>query len=307
MAEAGASVPLGLASTDPSGVRRRVLDAWTDFADAAAVELSRGTRLAGWRAQEVCTHLGSWDDSRVLESVLASARAGAVSEPPSTDALNAAVTAAHRSESRAAVLGALEAAREAVDGFFAGPDCTALGLTPTVSLLGPLPVLTVISAGCYELAVHALDLVSSGAPPPPQRLLLAGLGALIDVTGALAARAGLEVTVTAQTPDGGWSCTAAGGGWTTSPVPAGPVSGVAIVGSAADVLDVSAGRAGAPALLASRRLRVQDLRGFMALAPLVEAVPGLPGGAALRGAARTLGAAVDTVGRLPGLGLLRRR
>lgn len=61
------------------------------------------------------------------------------------------------------MLGALEAAREAVDGFFAGPDCTALGLTPTASLLGPLPVLTVISAGCYELAVHALDLVSSGA------------------------------------------------------------------------------------------------------------------------------------------------
>ncbi len=155
--------------------------------------------------------------------------------------------------------------------------------------------------------MHAVDLESAGDATPPPRLLQAGLGALLDVTGALAARAGLAVTVTAQTPAGGWSITASDGGWSTRPVPVGAVQGIAILGSAQDILDVSAGRAGAPQLLAARRLKVQDLRGFLTLAPLVESVPGLPGGGALRGAARTLGAAVDTVGRIPGLGLLRRR
>ncbi len=43
------------------------------------------------------------------------------------------------------------------------------------------------------------------------------------------------------------------------------------------------------------------MRTFLTLAPLVEAVPGLPGGAPLRAAARTLGAAAAVAGRLPRL------
>jgi len=297
----------GLASGDADGIATRVLASWDDFrALAAAADLHRASRLPGWRAQEVCTHLGTWDTEPALDRVLASARAGAVGSIPDADAGNAVVTAAHRDDGREEVLAALDAARTAVAAFLRSPECAELGLAPTQSILGPLPVLGVVSGGCYELAVHGLDLGPTGAPAPPTRLLLAGLGALIDITGALAARAGLAVSVTAQTPDGGWAFTSDRGGWETRPVPPGPVEGIAILGTAADILDVSAGRASAPALLAVRRLRVQDLRGFLTLAPLVEAVPGLPGGGALRGAARTLGAAAGAAGRLPGLGFLRR-
>ena len=54
------------------------------------------------------------------------------------------------------------------------------------------------------------------------------------------------------------------------------------------LLDASAGRRAVPALLARRELRLHHVTGLLALAPIVEAVPGLPGGAALRSAVRNV-------------------
>jgi len=292
---------LGLADGDPDGVRRRVLAAWEDFlALAGQVDGAAASRLPGWRAHDVLTHLGTWDDGGPLERILASARVGAAGRPADPDRENAAVVAAHRDASPTEVLAALVRARDDVAAFFDSPDPVALGLSPTLSILGPLPVLCVVHAVCYELAVHAGDLRPAGAAEPPPRLLSAGLAALVDVTGALAARQGIPVTVMAAAPEGAWRFTSDSGGWTTAPGE-GALAGPAILGSAADILDVSAGRAAAPALLLSRRLRVHDLPGFLVLAPLVEVVPGLPGGGPLRAAARTLGTAAGLLGRLPGL------
>ena len=69
-------------------------------------------------------------------------------------------------------------------------------------------------------------------------------------------------------------------------------------GSVVDLLDTSVGRTNLAQLLLARRLVVQDLTGFMRLAPLLHEVPGLPGGAALRTAVGGLG----RVTRLLGLG-----
>lgn len=298
MAEAGS----GLAASDPDGVRSRVLACWDAFVGTAVgLDLRRPSRIPGWSAHDVCVHLGRWDDAEPLGRLLASARAGGTGQSPDVDADNAEVLAAHRDASREEVLAALRHSREGVAAFFDSPDANRLALAPVMTVLGTLPLLSIVHAGCYELAVHLLDLVPAGAPEPAAEVLHAGLGALLDVTAALALRVGIAATVGAQTPEGGWRCSIAAGGWTTVPVPPGPVPGCAILGAAADILDVSAGRAAAPALIAARRLRVQDMRTFLTLAPLVEAVPGLPGGAPLRAAARTLGAAAAVAGRLPRL------
>jgi hypothetical protein len=90
-------------------------------------------------------------------------------------------------------------------------------------------------------------------------------------------------------------------GWETTFVPPGKVSGVAVLASAADILDMGAGRAFGPALIAQRRVKVQDLRRLMLLAPIVEAVPGIPGGQLLRAAAKVLSGAAGLLGRIPGV------
>ena len=171
------------------------------------------------------------------------------------------------------------------------------GPTPVSSALGPLPVTTLLSAVCYELAVHALDLTSTGAPGPSPLLLDRGLAALIDVTGALASRSGVDITLTAQTPNGGWQFTSDTSGWETVPVATGRFEGTGVRGSAVDLLDTSAGRANLGQLLLTRRLQVQQLPSFMRLAPLLHEVPGLPGGAALRTAVGGLGSVTKMLGR----------
>ena len=56
-----------------------------------------------------------------------------------------------------------------------------------MSVVGRIPLLSVVLGQAYELAVHGLDLVSCGAAPPPADVLQSGLAALADVTGGLAA------------------------------------------------------------------------------------------------------------------------
>src|SRR3712207_9253163 len=68
-----------------------------------------------------------------------------------------------------------------------------LDTAPTVSVVGRLPLLSVVLGQAYELAVHGLDLESCGAAPPPTSVLGSGLAALTDVTGALAASCGIEI------------------------------------------------------------------------------------------------------------------
>ena len=55
-------------------------------------------------------------------------------------------------------------------------------------------------------------------------------------------------------------------------------TGWSVVDGRADaLLDASAGRRSVPGLLARREMRLHHVSGLLALAPIVEAVPGLPG------------------------------
>ena len=296
----------GLAEQPAAELGREVVAAWDAFLDvvsAPATDLSRPSRLPGWSGRDTCIHLGSWDDAQVMESVLESARTGALDHSADPDEVNAALVRAHRNATDEQVVQALVAARDRVARVFA-EEAEETGRLLSRSAVGPLPVLSLISAGTYELAVHALDLAPCGAPPPAPLLLDRGLAALIDVTGALSARAGVDIALTAMTPTGGWRFTSGNDGWTTGPVAPGPVEGVGVRGSAQDLLDASAGRAGLPQLLLARRLQVHQLPQWMRLAPLLEEVPGLPGGAALRTAVSGLSGVAGGVGKV--LGRFRR-
>ncbi|MGY1711282.1 maleylpyruvate isomerase N-terminal domain-containing protein [Geodermatophilus sp. SYSU D00758] len=281
----------GMADAGRDEVGRLVLGAWDAFlAQAAAVDLGAPTRLPGWRAHEVCVHLGSWPDHTALADVVASARAGGTGVPPDVDATNARVTAAHRDASRAEVLAALRRNREATVRYLEDEPAT-LDTSPAVAVVGRLPVLSVVLGQAYELAVHGLDLAGCGASPVPPDVLQAGLAALADVTGALAAGSGTVVGAALATPEGGWAFAAGTDGWTVHRVPPGRARGPAVEAPAALLLEAASGRVNPVAALARRRLRAHDLAGLLALAPVVQAAPGIPGGPILQLAARTLGGA----------------
>src|SRR5690349_9376004 len=283
-------------------IGRMVLGAWDAFiSEAESVDLSRSSRLAGWRAQEICVHLGCWDDHTAMADLIASARAGSTGTPPDVDAVNARVTAAHRDASREEVLAALRRNREATARYLA-EEPEELDTAPTVSVVGRIPLLSVVLGQAYELAVHGLDLVSCGAAPPPPSVLQSGLAALADVTGALAASMDITGGVTLATPDGGWAFDAEPGGWTVRRVDPGRHAGPTVEGPAPLLLEAASGRINPVPAVARRRLKVHDIGGLLRLAPIVQAVPGIPGGPILQLAARTVGGAGGMVGRLFGRG-----
>lgn len=286
----------GLADAPPEVLGQSVLRAWDAFLDLVAVtDLDRPSRLKGMTGRDVLVHLGSWPDSSVVASLLDSARAGAVGMPTPLDDTNAQLLAAHRDATTDEVVAALHRGRASLATFFASPEAVELGRALARSTAGPLPVLTLLNAGTFELAVHALDLAPCGAPPPSPHLLDSGLSALVDITGGLASRAGVHLVLGAQTPDGGWAFDSGDHGWTTAPLPAGTLSGVGVSGTAADMLEGASGRMALPQLLVTRRLAVHHLSQWMRLAPLLDDVPGLPGGAALKGAVGSVGGLVGGV------------
>src|SRR5919199_3231106 len=151
------------------------------------------------------------------------------------------MTDAHRDAGREEVLAALRRNRAATVEYLEHAD-PALDTAPAVSTVGPLPLLSVVLGQAYELAVHGLDLTAAGAPPVPAGVLSAGLAALADVTGALAAASGITGGAALTTPDGGWRFAADGAGWTVEPVPAGRVAGTAVEAPADLLLEAASGR-----------------------------------------------------------------
>ncbi|SEL98869.1 TIGR03083 family protein [Blastococcus sp. DSM 46786] len=292
----------GMAEAGRDAVAGMVLEAWDAFlAQAESVDLDRSSRLPGWRAHEICVHLGCWDDHAALHDLIASARTGATGTPPDPDAVNARVVAAHRDTSREEVLAGLRRNREATARYLAD-EPVELDTAPAVSVVGRVPLLSVVLGQAYELAVHGLDLVSCGAEPPPAAVLQSGVAALTDVTGALAASSGISGRVSLVTPDGGWGFTSDASGWQVRRVPAGVVEGPAVEAAADLLLDAASGRVNPVPAAARRKLKVHDVPGLLQLAPIVQQVPGIPGGPILQLAARTVGGAGGVLGRLFGRG-----
>src|SRR4051794_718831 len=251
----------GMADAGRDQVGRMVLGAWDAFlGQAAGVDLERATRLPGWRAQEVCVHLGVWPDHAALADLVTDARSGGTGEPADPDAANARITAAHRDASRAEVLAALRAARAATESYLTD-EPAELDTAPTVSTVGRLPMLSVVLGQAYELAVHGLDLADIGAPPVPPDVLQSGLAALADVTGALAASCGITGGATLTTPDGGWRFAADPSGWTVTRVGPGTTAGATVEAPADLLLEAASGRINPVPALARRRLKVREIGG----------------------------------------------
>ncbi|MGH8895022.1 MAG: maleylpyruvate isomerase N-terminal domain-containing protein, partial [Actinomycetes bacterium] len=177
----------GLASWSPTDLAGLVLPAWDEFiAIASDVDLAAPTRLSGLTAGDLCIHLGSWPGARTLDRLrseaerddldLADQRGGTFDQ----DAHNEAVLEAHRGDPPEVIVAALAASRDDVAAYLSSDEAAVLGQRWVRSSLGPLPMSTLAAAAPYELAVHALDLVPAGAPPPSPSLLSAGLAALVD-------------------------------------------------------------------------------------------------------------------------------
>ena len=292
----------GLAETDLQELGREVLAAWDGFLEVVrdpATDLTRPSRLQGWTGRDVLVHLGSWPDARVMEALLASADEGGHGTTPPPDAGNEVLVAAHRDAGVEEVVESLVRARERIAHFWES-EAQTYGRLLSRSTVGPLPVASLVHAGTFELAVHAMDLAPCGAPPPPAQLLDRGLAALIDLTGNLAAHADVEIELTGQTPSGGWQFASGPEGWSTVRTPPGEVAGVGVRGTHADLLDAAAGRSSLPQLLLTRRLVVHQLPQWMRLAPLLDDVPGLPGGAALKTAVGGLSGVVGGLSSVAG-------
>ena len=298
----------GLASWEPADLAALVLPAWDDFIDlVGTVDLDAPSRVPGWTARAVCVHLGSWPGSRTLQQMMAEAerdhldahdpRSGSFDQ----ESHNEAVLATRSRVPRAEMLQALRTSRDEAAAFLGSDTAGELGRHRIRSVLGPLPLSTLVGAAAFELAVHALDLAPAGGRAPAPALLSAGVASLVDTTGALAARQDLTASACCLAPEGSWGFTARPGGWTTVELPDLHEGWAAVQGDAADLLDASAGRRAVPPMLARRELRLHHVAGLLALAPIVEQVPGLPGGPALRATIRNVRGISRLVRRLPGL------
>src|SRR3712207_2827794 len=122
----------GMADAGRSEVAGMVLGAWDAFLDLAEqVDLDARSRLPGWRAHEICAHLGYWDDHAALADQIRSARDGGEGAVPAVDAVNARVTAAHADADRTQVLAALRRHRAAAERYLT-EEPEELDTAPTV-------------------------------------------------------------------------------------------------------------------------------------------------------------------------------
>ena len=268
----------GLATSDLAGLGERVIAAWQAFHDVAAeADLGRPSRKPGWTGLDVVVHLGAWDDAR-------QGRVHTVDQ----SALGRALIASHADASREEALDAVQSALDAAVAWFGDLDAAGEeALLTTASPLGALPVATLLHAAVYQLACSALDLEPCGVEVG-DGLLDAGLIALVDSTGALAARKGATASLSASTPSGVWGFGATAGDWAA--VELAEPEGPAVLASSRVILDITSGRTSqVAAMYRSGDLRVHDLPGLLRLAPLIQDVPGIPGGATLGAATRYLG------------------
>ncbi|MFC5676289.1 maleylpyruvate isomerase N-terminal domain-containing protein [Aeromicrobium endophyticum] len=280
----------GLATSTSYDLPGAVTSAWDAFIDLAeGVDLAARTRLDGWTVRDVLLHLGTWDEESSLSAALATRGTPAADVPLAPDTVNAAMIQAHGDATADEILAALRASRDAVVEVLASAGDPEVGLAPVASQLGPIPLLTLVHAGCYELAVHALDLADAVDATVDPVLLRSGVAALTDTTGCLAAREGIDATIGINADEAPWSFTSrSDGGWTVDRIE-GSAHGPRVSGRAEDVLEASAGRADPVRLVTLRHLKVKHLGGLLALTPIIDQVPGLPGGRGLKAAAKTLG------------------
>jgi hypothetical protein len=281
----------GIAAHGRHYVGGRVLAAWDELIDlATVVDLDRPTRVKGWRAREVCVQLGCWEDYDSFGAVLDSALAGGVGDRPDTAALHDRVTSSHREASREAVVGALVRNRQNVAEYFrTHPE--DVDRAPGVVSMGRLPFLSIVHGQTFELATAALDLASAGNAPPSVGLLDTAMAALVDVTGALGTTMDLRARVAVLSDHGGWRLDIDEHGWSVTPATEDDRGEPHVYGPPDALVDAAAGRVNPVPKVARGTIRLHRLGGLLKVSPIAHEVPGLPGGASLSIAVRTIAGA----------------
>lgn len=289
----------GLASGDISTLAAAIDRAWALFEQTAAeVDPDAPSRKHGWTAQDLVSRLGQWEFGRTLDDVLADAHDGDA-DFFDADEIDEQVRTRTAELPYEDVLTSLATARSTTSTWLASDGPATWALVHTSSPLGPLPVLTVLNAMTYQLSVTALDLEPCGATAPNE-LLEVGLSALIDTTGALAARKHFTGSFLAVTPQRIVGVGSRGGHWRTRILDDDPHMGPGAVATARVLIDATSGRGNVAHLYRTGGLHVRDLGGLIRLAPVLDGVPGIPPMGAI---GRAL-SVVDAVGGL--FGRLRR-
>src|SRR3954447_14617215 len=303
----------GLATQDPEELARRTVRAWDLIAELAATTDLAATTYTGRTAKDLLTGLGRWPDSRwvaelLVEAAAEGATAAASDGRTDQDADEERLRDAHRDATRAALTASLQRAGSEAKAYFGSADDTVYGLRPVASPLGPIPLRTFLHATAYRLAVAALDLPASpDTEAAVDELVALGMVALVDAVGALSAREGLVARLSADTDAGTWTFAAAEESWTLTESDVRP-AGPAVICTARTLLQVTSGRAEDVGGMYRRGdLKLDDVPGMLRLVPLLDHVPGIPGAASLKLAARSFELASKTLG-LAGsaLGRLRR-
>lgn len=285
---------LGLAGQDPLALAQQTLDAWSDFRESLeTVDFDSKTRVKRQSARALIAKVGDWPESRQLPEILADARVGRLALIDQ-DAIDAKVIATHEHDNRGQLLAAVERARDSLANWVLDYDrdgLAELAVTSVGSPLGALPVMTYVHAAAFQLAVCSRDLEQAGAQTP-DRLLTAGLRALVDTTGALAARMGIDTTFAVVTPVASVVTISQQGGWTVNEVGVADVVGdlPGLEGDAGTLIDVAAGRRNPVTTLRGRGIRINQMQRLMKLAPIAKENPGLPGGPILRKSAPIIAA-----------------
>ena len=150
-------------ATDPLALADQTLQAWTDFhTSIAGVDLDAKTRVKRERARALIAKVGDWPESRQLPEILADARAGRL-DLIDQDAIDSRVVAAHEADDRAALLGAVERARDSLADWVLthnGGELSEVATLPVGSPLGPLPVMTYVHAAAFQLAITGRDMIA---------------------------------------------------------------------------------------------------------------------------------------------------
>ncbi len=277
----------GLAVEGARKLAEQTVTAWTDFLDVVAdVDVDAPSRVKKTTAREILTRVGTWPQSRDLSQILTDAvgdDAGRIDQ----DKLDDRVVELNEGRPRAEIFAAIERSRDALSQWLgnnpqghASFDEVAVRLVSTP--LGALPLITYMHAAAFQLAVSARDLSVAGASES-QDLSMAGLRALVDTTGALAARAEIDAQFSTVTPAGSVFTVTGPGSWIAGSIDqVGGRDFAGVEGPIGTVLDIASGRQNPLRRITSRDVSVRDVPALLRLAPIAYDNPGLPGGPLLR-------------------------
>ncbi|NQU36879.1 MAG: hypothetical protein HQ526_04690 [Actinobacteria bacterium] len=277
----------GLAAAGARTIAEETISAWTSFLDIASdVDLEAPTRVKKTSARAIVARVGSWPESRQLPQIIADAQAGRVGRIDQDEIDDRAIEV-NAARPKQDLLDAVALSRDSLIDWLAGrtpgvPPFDEFALTPVATPLGSLPLVTYMHAGAFQLAVSARDL-QPDSDLVPDSLLIAGLRALVDTTGALAARMDIDSQFAVVTPPVSVFTATGANTWITGNVDTTLGREVAgVEGGIGNVLDVASGRRHPLRGLGSRELTVRDVPAMLRLAPIAHDNPGLPGGPLLR-------------------------